>query len=144
MTEFITNNGMYLLYFGGVIVIAIVVLVVQMKIRKNRAEKFLQETPDAAKVFLTSKALITSEAVTVHLVNDEKPVMFTEKGKAGFYVKPKQADVHISYTYTRPGVMYKTVTQSTGMIKKEIEVEPNKSYKLSYDRKKSQFIFEEM
>lgn len=143
MSEFISNYGMYILYIGGALLIAVIVWIVQYKLRKNKAGKFLEENPDAAKIFLTSKALVVSEAVSIHLVNGEAPVMFSEKGY-GFYAKPGTVNIQISYTYTRPGVMYKNVTESTGAVEQEIEVEANKSYKLSFDRKKEEFVFEEI
>ena len=144
MTEFFNQNGIYVLYIGGVIVISIVVMVVLNLNYKKKKEAFLKEHPDAIKVFLSTKALITSEVVTVHLINDLVPVKFMEKGKTGVYLIPGTSRVQMSYTYTRPGIMYKNVTKSTGVIERELEVEKNKNYLLSYDRKVEDFVFEEL
>ena len=144
MNEFIKQYGLYLLYFVGIIIVGIAMTIYNIKRMKKQNANYLSENPDAAKVFLTHKFLITTEAVSVLLVNNESPCLFTEKGKSGFYLKGGENEVQISYSYSRPGVMYKTVTKSTGAIDKTLEVEPNKSYSLSYDRKIEEFIFEEL
>ncbi|MDR1541188.1 MAG: hypothetical protein LBU32_24975 [Clostridiales bacterium] len=109
---------------------------------KAQGNEFLKEHPDAAKVYLTVKALITSEVVTVHTVDGRSPFRFAEGGKSGFYLTPGQTEVQISYSYTRPGVLHKNVTTSTGVVDKVLEVEANKKYLLGFNRKEKQFTFE--
>ncbi len=48
-----------------------------------------------------------------------------------------------SYSYTRPGVIHKSVTKTTGVVQKTLEVEAYKSYLLGFDRKAEEFTFEE-
>ncbi|MDR2522348.1 MAG: hypothetical protein LBC93_01390 [Synergistaceae bacterium] len=116
-----------------------------MRLNKIRAsgQEFLAKHPDAAKIYLTQRALITSEAVEVHAVGGEAPMLFVEKGKRGFYILPGKHMVEVSYSYTRPGVLYKNVTQSTGAVQKELVTEPRKSYLLGFDRNAEAFTFTE-
>ena len=144
MNEFLSQYGVFFLYIGGVSAIFIGVAIFNYKKMKNTTAKFLTENPNASKVFLTTKGFITSEAVTVHTVNDTKPILFTDKGKSGFYSIPGDVKVEISYSYTRPGIMYKTVTTSTDMVTKVLKTEPNKSYLLGFNRKEESFTFEEI
>ncbi|MDR2528729.1 MAG: hypothetical protein LBD04_06920 [Synergistaceae bacterium] len=116
-----------------------------MRLNKIRAsgQEFLARHPDAAKIYLTQRALVTSEAVEVHTVEGEAPPLFVEKGKQGFYVLPGKRVVEVSYSYTRPGVLHKNVTQSTGVVRKELVTEPRKSYLLGFDRDAESFTFTE-
>ena len=144
MTEFLNTYGTYILFIGGITIIGIIVTIINYKKMKNNVADFLTKNPNAAKICLTTKAFITSEAVTVHTVNGETPILFSEKGKTGVYAIPGDIEIEMSYSYTRPGVMYKTVTTSTDVVKKNLQVEENKTYILGFDRKKQQFTFEEL
>lgn len=143
--EFVLQNYWPIFAIMGAMVVGSMIysIIHRKKMKSNKAD-FLAKHPDAAKIFLTSKALITQEAVTIHTVNGDHPVQFNESGKTGFYLIPGDNQIEISYTYTRPGVMYKRVTQSTGAVKKDICPEPNKSYILGYDREVNEFTFEEL
>jgi hypothetical protein len=110
---------------------------------KTDGQNFLLEHPGAAKIFLSVKALITSEIVTVHSVDGEKPVYFSEGGKTGFYTTPGSRHVEISYTHSRPGILHKNVITTVGPVKKELIANTGKSYLLAYDRREEKFTFEE-
>ena len=142
--EFFEQYGIYIIVFSSMMVISFIAVFISNKRNKKNVANFLEKYPDVARVYLTMKALITQEAVSVYLVNGEQAVLFTEKGKSGFYLAPGNNEVEMSYSYTRPGVMYKSVTKSTGAVTRELEVEANKSYKLSFDRKQEEFVFEEL
>ena len=111
---------------------------------KTSNKDYIKAHPDAVKIFLSTKALITSETVTVHSVDGEAPQLFSEKSKSGLYVIPGNRIVEMSYTYSRPGILYKNVTQTIGPVKKELLVENGKSYLLSFDRENESFIFSEL
>ncbi|MDR0399380.1 MAG: hypothetical protein LBH51_00375 [Treponema sp.] len=121
---------------------------------------FLEKYPDAAKVYPYSRSSITSEAVRIHSVDGGPPEFFYEAGKlngvagiigsitgngnnTGFYLKPGTTTVEISYYYNRPGLLYKNVTTTTDAVKKELQVESNKTYRLGFDRKAETFTLEE-
>lgn len=142
LQTFFTQNPLYPIIMGIVIVGSIVVNVIMAKKRKHRNADLLQLHPDAAKVFLTTKALITQEAVVVYSVNGNTPHHFTEGGKTGFYAPPGIIDVEMEYSYTRPGVLHKTVTTTTGVVKKKLEIAPHCSYLLGFDRDSTEFTFE--
>jgi hypothetical protein len=130
-----------------IIVLAVCGVVWYMNIQRLKNTKaanqgFLAQHPDAAKVYLTSKALITSEAVVVSLVDGQTPQNFFEGGKSGFYVTPGTHSVDMSYTYNRPGILYKNVSESTGLVKKELVVEASTSYTLGFNRDANEFTFE--
>jgi len=114
-------------------------------ITKNKKDKanFLENHPNAAKIFYSSKTSITSEVLNIYTINGTKPVMFTEKMKPGFYAIPGEVTLNVSFTYTRPGIMYKSVSETIGPIDIEVDVKANREYILTYDRKKEEFIFTE-
>jgi hypothetical protein len=115
----------------------------RMKKLKSSNQNFLQAHPNAAKVYLTARALITSEAVTVISVDGEGPQLFMEGGKSGFYAIPGSRSVEMQYTYNRPGVLHKNVMTTYGPAKKELQIESGKSYILGFNRDTESFTFEE-
>lgn len=141
---FFQQYGLWVGLLALFIVLFIVATIIRNKSNKKLADMYREENPDAAKVYLASKANVTSEAVTIHNVNGEAAAYFVEGNKTGFYLEPGESEVVLSYTYTRPGVMYKSVTKSTEAVTRRLEVEPRKSYKLGFDRKAEDFTFEEM
>lgn len=143
MQEIINIYGRYIPYLAGVLVLVIVSFLMRRKAGNKAIREYLEKYPNAGKVYLTNKNLITSQIVSVHSVDGEVPVMLIENGKSGFYVKPGESEIEISYTYTRPGVTYQTVSKTYGPVKQVIEIEPSKSYYLSFDKKKEDFSFEE-
>ncbi|MDR0377713.1 MAG: hypothetical protein LBH70_07965 [Spirochaetaceae bacterium] len=154
----------HLLFIAAFLVIAYVVSMTMNRTRLQKMEAsnkvFLEKYPDAAKVYPYSRSSVTSEAVQVHSVDGGPPEFFYEAGKlngiagiigsitgnsnnTGFYLKPGTTPVEISYYHTRPGLLYKNVTTTTDAVKKELKVEPNKTYRLSFDRKAETFTLEE-
>jgi hypothetical protein len=118
--------------------------IIRMRGMKSSNRNFIGEHPDIAKIYLTVKALITSEAVTVTAVDDEPPEYFTENGKTGFYAVPGNRVIEMSYTHNRPGIIYKNVTTTVGPVKKELIIAANKTYLLGFDRKEETFTFTEL
>jgi hypothetical protein len=114
-----------------------------MRKMKASGEEFLATHPDAAKVYLTTKTFITSEAVTVYSVNGDGPVKFMEGMKTGFYLLPGTSSVEVCYSYTRPGLLHKNVTSTTDVVKKDLVVDAKKSYLLGFDRSEDVFTFVE-
>jgi hypothetical protein len=129
--------------FGIVIVGTVIFNIIRMGKIKTEGTNFLLEHPGAARVFLSVKALITSEVVTVYSVDGEKPVFFSEGVKTGFYAIPGSRHVEMSYTHSRPGVLHKNVITTVGPVKKELIIGTGKSYLLAYDRGEEKFTFEE-
>lgn len=127
----------------GVMVLYIPYMIFATKRHKKKAQQYLQAHPDAAKVMLIQKiAGIVSESLVIISVNGEKPVMFTEKGKSGFYALPGENTIELSYSWTRPGVLHKNVTYTIDPGKQQITVEAGKSYGIRYDRDEEHYVFE--
>jgi hypothetical protein len=141
-------------------IVVIVFVAVAYTISQNMARKaagntreFLNRHPDAVKIYLTTKIGIITEGVAVATVDGEPPALFTEGGalgiqgfpgsKNGLYAEPGTRTLELQYTHNRPGLMYKNVSTSTGLVKKEFVVEAGKTYVLGFDRKNENFTFEE-
>ena len=144
MKEFLNVYGIWLGFMVVASVLAIIYSIGMNKKNNRKKAKFLEENPNAARIFMTMKGAVVNEVVQIITVNGEEPIKFTEKLKGGVYAKPGSATLEVNYTYTRPGVMYKSVSESTGIVSIEVEVEANKSYKIGYDRKAQDFTFEEI
>jgi hypothetical protein len=130
--------------FGLVIAGTIVFNIVRLKRMKISNQKFLEEHPDAAKIYLSLKALAVSGTVTVHSVDGDPPAFFFENVKSGFCVIPGKRTVEMSYTCSRPGIVHRNVTRTYGPYKKELLVTANKNYLLDFDREKETFTFSEI
>ncbi|MFV0412911.1 MAG: hypothetical protein ACK5L3_06505 [Oscillospiraceae bacterium] len=139
---------MYVLWFAVIalaVVGSIVFNVVRMKKLKNATQNFLAQNPNAAKVYLNAGyKVVSSDAVSVHLVDGGEPILFNKGTKAGFYVAPGAHTVEISYTHNRAGVIYRNVSTTTGSVQKTIAVEPGKEYSLGFDKKQGEFVFTEL
>ena len=138
------QNKFIFIVFGLVIIGTFVFNIIRMTRIKQSGNNFIMEHPDASKVYLSVKAFITSEMVSVHTVDGDTPVFFMEKTKSGFYLIPGNRTVEMSYTYSRPGVLHKNVTQTYGPCKKELIITANKNYLLGFDRETETFTFNEI
>ena len=143
LSTFVNQYWYVLVIFGIIIIGSFVFSVINKNHMKTSNNNFLAEHPDAAKVWLSSRVGVTSETMQVFSVNGGKPQAFTKGTKTGVYLLPGQNTVVVNYTYNRPGVMYRNVSKSTGAVTKELVVEANKTYLLSFDRKAESFTFEE-
>ncbi|MDR1315948.1 MAG: hypothetical protein LBK13_03650 [Spirochaetales bacterium] len=138
------QNKYIFIVFGLVIAGTIVFNIVRLKKMKPSDKQFLEEHPDAAKVYLGLKTLVVFGAVTVHSVDAEAPALFSEGGKNGFYAVPGKRMVEMTYTSSRPGIIHENVTQTHGPYKKELIIIANKNYLLGFDRGKEIFTFGEI
>jgi hypothetical protein len=117
------------------------------------AREFLNQHPDALKVYLAGKFGIVTESVHVATVDGEPVHAFTEGGalgvpgfpgsKSGVYILPGTRTLELQYTHNRPGLLYKNVSTSTGLVKKEFVFEAGKTYHIAFDRKEETFTLEE-
>lgn len=128
--------GMFL--FSGVYAIF------YMKMNKQAKEKWLDEHKGAVKVSLSSGTnLITSKQLLAEVVSGEAAV-FTDKTSYVVYAMPGDIVLRVTYSYTRPGVLYKNVTTTWGPAKVNFHLEPNKEYALTFDKKEEEFKLEEI
>jgi hypothetical protein len=136
-------------YFYFIIVAVVIGVVWYMnmqRVQKTKADsrEFLAQHPEAAKIYLASRALISSEAVVVATVDGEPPHSFYENRKSGLYVTPGRHTLELNYTHNRPGFFHKNVSSSTGFVKQDVEAEANTSYNLGFDRDADNFTFEKV
>lgn len=116
-----------------------------VKKRKDSAnlQEWLSKHPNAAKV-IYNKNIVALGYITVHSVDEEKPLFFRDGFKLGFYVAPGDHVIESSYTFSRPGVFYRKVTTTYGPSKQEITVDASKRYLYKFDRKDESYSFNEL
>lgn len=135
----------YIIWVGGFLIAYMIGMFLYMKSRKNYIGKWLEANPNAAKVFVVSKTVaIKTEGLVINSVDGQPPVHFQEGMKLGFYVLPGTRVVESTFTTTRPGVMYKTVSKTYGPTKQEIQVEANKVYEYKFNLKEETYEFTEI
>ena len=130
-----------ILLIGAIMVIYIPCMIIYMGKKKRGAAKFAEENPAASKVLIASAI---NGLLTVLSVNDEKPNTFFESNKKGFFLLPGENVIEAQYSWTRPGVMHKTVTTTVGPNKIKVTAEASKRYQISYDKKAEEYHFEEI
>lgn len=120
----------------------------KIKLKREEQEAFASANPTASKVYtkIGLGGLFSSEAVVVSAVNGEQPAFFYDgvKEGQGFFALPGKNVVEVEYSNTRPGVLHKTVTTTTGPTKQEITIEAGKRYRFSFARGVNQFTLEEL
>ena len=138
--------SMVLIWVGVILVVVVGTIIYNIwrskKVKAGAAE-FLVRHPDAIKVWPVVKAGITTSQTFIHEIDDDVPVEIHEKGKVGYLVIPGKRKLSVSSTYTRPGVMYKTVSETVGPVEKTVNFEARKDYKIGYNRKTEKFEIEE-
>jgi hypothetical protein len=146
MPETIFGLPSMVIVWGGVMVLFItgfmVFAIIKNKKAKSNKKSFLELHPDASKIYAMAKGVVTSDVVEIYCVDDKLPVPLTEAGKNGVYIAPGEHKITVSSTYTRPGVVYRSVSKSTGTVDKIVNIEPHSEYDLSFDRKEGTFAFE--
>ena len=145
--------------FGNIyyfIIIPIIAIVyagyafMKSKADKQRVAEWLNQNPNAAKIYIGKADSIISmlfkavEHLTVSSVDGERPLFFREKLETGFYAAPGNHVVESSFSKTRPGFFYRTVTTTYDSSKQEITVEASKLYNYSFDKKAESYRFEEL
>ena len=114
-----------------------------MKMNKQAKEKWLDEHKGAVKVALTTSTnLITSKQLLAEVVSGEAAV-FADSTSYAVYAMPGDIVLEVTYSYTRPGVLYKNVTTTWGPAKVNLHLEPNKEYALTFDKNEEKFNLEE-
>ena len=118
------------------------------KNEKKRVTNWLNEHPNAVKVYIGKTSSVTgylasaARQITVNSVDGERPLFFREKLSTGFYVTPGTHIVESSFSKTRPGFFYRSVTTTYGASKQEITVENLKSYNYTFHTKEERYVFE--
>ncbi|QRG87025.1 hypothetical protein [Bulleidia sp. zg-1006] len=127
------------LIVGGTLVLGAVISFISMKVNQNSRENWLATHSDFAKIELASENGIFIQKDFHAQVISGEAAFFAEGTKYIIYAAPGNVTLEVSYTYIRPGVLYKKVSRTWGPTKVEIQVESGKEYKLSFDKDKEQF-----
>lgn len=108
--------------------------------QENYAAEFLKKFPDAVKVYTQANGgFIVSYNLQIYTVNDELPVAFSDEKGSGFYCKTGKNVIEVEYSTTRPGIVYRSVTKSTGATKFEIETKAGEEYFFYFDKDTNSF-----
>lgn len=141
--EIISGVPNMVFLWGGIVILIVIFSIVASALRKKSMAKqagdFLSQHPDAARVYLNTKGVVTSESIVVHAVNNGAPNMFLDKEGQGFFLTPGVQNVRLSYSYTRPGVMHRSVTKYTDEIDERMEVYAGRKYSLAFSREDKVF-----
>lgn len=122
-----------------------IVITVMTKGKKGRVKKWLEQNPNAVKVYVNKTSMaaaVFSGQITVHSVDGEEPQFFYEKVSWGFYVTPGNHIIESSFSNTRPGILHKRVTTVLGPSKQEISADTGKTYNYVFDNKEKAYRFE--
>ena len=154
MDDIVKNASVSHIYYFIIIPIGLLVYFAYVFLRtkhdKQRVSNWLNEHPDAAKVYIGKASSVTgmllkaAQQITVSSVDGERPFYFREKLSTGFYVTPGTHIVESSFSKTRPGFFYRSVTTTYGATKQEITVEASKSYNYFFNTKEEAYGFEEL
>ena len=141
------------LYFGVVIIFVIgyqIFMFIRANKRKKEMLEWLEKNPKAAKVYIAKTSsllgsIFTPSSIRLIAIDDNHPMTsFMEGFKQGFYLAPGKHRITSSFEKTRPGFFYKTVTTKYDSTTQEVEVEAEKTYIYSFDKKNEQYTFTEM
>ena len=145
LQELLNGPNKYVLYFiAGLIVVYIPIMIIYMKRKKKKAADYLALHQEAVSVFIIHRRKgFVSDTLTVHSVNNAKPNTFIRESKNGFFLLPGKNSLEVSYSWTRPGVLYRNVTTNVPASIQTVTVETGKTYEISYDTKEEKYSFEE-
>ena len=133
-------------YIAAVIIVGIGGTLLSKYFTNKNSNKFLQENPGASKLFIKNKSIgITSQTIEILKVDDnESSSVFVEGMKYGIYLKPGNIELTVRATSTRHGILHKRVTTVWGPMKINVNIEPDKTYELRFDKKEEQFSIHEI
>ena len=133
-------------YIAAVIIVGIGGTLLSKYFTNKNANKFLQENPGASKLFTKNKSIgIITQTIEILKVDDnESSSVFVEGMKYGIYLKPGNRELTVRATSTRPGILHKRVTTVWGPMKINVNIEPEKTYELRFDKKEEQFSIHEI
>ena len=133
------SMGVYAYIVIAIFILAAVFSFVSIKMNQKALTKWLAVHPNAVKIELSSgNNVITQKQLYARVISGEAAI-FNEKAKYIDCADPGDIVLEVTYTYTRPGVLHKSVTTTWGPATVELNVERGKDYLLSFDKKEEQF-----
>ncbi len=141
----------YIAVMAVVMCVYSVVLLTMAKKRKRDVQEWLEQNPKAAKVYIGSTSsnllsyILTPSSISLIAIDNEKPKTFTMEGtKQVFYLTPGKHTITSSFQKSRPGILSKRVITEYEPTTQEVEVEAEKTYIYSFDKKNEQYTFTEL
>ncbi|EKA93352.1 hypothetical protein [Fusobacterium periodonticum] len=140
----------YIAVMAVVMCVYSVVLLTMAKKRKRDVQEWLEQNPKAAKVYIGSTSsnllsyILTPSSISLIAIDNEKPKTFTMEGtKQVFYLTPGKHTITSSFQKSRPGILSKRVITEYEPTTQEVEVEAEKTYIYSFDKKNEQYTLTE-
>ena len=140
----------YIAVMAVVMCVYSVVLLTMAKKRKRDVQEWLEQNPKAAKVYIGSTSsnllsyILTPSSISLIAIDNEKPKTFSMEGtKQVFYLTPGKHTITSSFQKSRPGILSKRVITEYEPTTQEVEVEAEKTYIYSFDKKNEQYTFTE-
>ena len=119
--------------------------------RKKEILEWVEKNPKAAKVYIGSTSsnlisfILTPSSISLIAIDDKKPTTFIMEGtKQVFYLTPGKHTITSSFQKSRPGILSKRVISEYEPTTQEVEVEAEKTYIYSFDKKNEHYTFIEM
>ena len=143
LKDIFTGHYAILVWF----ILAIVVLYIPawfiyLRRRKKRGQDFLTQTPGVATVQIM-RSDVTGQ-LTVHEVDDEKPVLDSKGAKVYLYLAPGEHVLSLLYEWTKVDVAKQVyglnAVQSVEPVNKHIIVKTGGTYTLRYDHERKDYI----
>ena len=141
----------YIAVMAVVMCVYSVVLLTMTKKRKKDVQEWLEQNPKAAKVYIGSTSsnllsyILTPSSISLIAIDDKKPATFIMEGtKQVFYLTPGKHTITSSFQKSRPGILSKRVISEYEPTTQEVEVEAEKTYIYSFDKKNEHYTFTEM
>ncbi|TLG75491.1 hypothetical protein [Culicoidibacter larvae] len=138
--EIISNYWYIGVFLVGVMIYAFVMI----RMSKRKAQVFLDKNPNASRIYTSTNIGTMLKVVTIHRVDGDKPTVFQKNFKTGILVTPGEHTLVVEYSTTRKGVIYRTVTKTTGQVDVRVNTQEGKSYYISYEKAENRFKLEEI
>lgn len=136
---------MQIFIIGGIIAIMIAITIFNIIFLKKGQEadkKFREENPDISTIKFYASSHIVSSATTVYTVDEKIPQYSKASFKGYIFIEEGEHILSVGASFTRPGIMYKTVTTNVGPTDIKVKIEKRKDYILKYDKKEGFFLEE--
>lgn len=131
---------------AGVFVVYLVAYFIYLQKRTGKKNAFREAHPEASSVYAESAIKgIKSVQITILQVDGAPYTEYYPEGtKQVYLLLPGTHILEVQAMTQRPGVMYKSVMETFGPAKLEVEVGENKKYTVGFDTKEKEFTFTEM
>ena len=131
---------------AGLLLFYLLMFIFYSRYAKNRKKTLMNQNPDAAIIYCgTNQSGIKTVELRIHTIDSVTHTdWFNEGLRLAYAVTAGTHTVEASATTSRPGVLHKTVNETFGPVKLEVEVEPRKKYALGFNTKEKEFTFTEL